>query len=161
VTAANSSRIRPRSARRPCAYRPAIAATNSSRAAMLIRIILSPADEHRSGVNQMRQHLSFPRGRRRWPDRSSGRSDNYLGDLGLHCWPPPPVPLANPPFPGWKFLTDLGREGSIVAALGTRKVRFRREPAVRCVFIDRLGEFAGLPREQLFPRQSCLFRQSF
>src|SRR6202022_3834202 len=46
-------------ARPPCAYRPAIAATNSSRAAMLIRLILSPADEHRSGANQMRQHLSF------------------------------------------------------------------------------------------------------
>jgi hypothetical protein len=26
---------------------------------MLIRLILSPADEHRSGANQMRQHLSF------------------------------------------------------------------------------------------------------
>jgi hypothetical protein len=59
VTAANSSRIRPRSARSPCAYRPAIAATNSSRAAMLIRLIISPADENRPGANQMRQHLSF------------------------------------------------------------------------------------------------------
>jgi hypothetical protein len=26
---------------------------------MLIRLIVSPADEHRSGANQMRQHLSF------------------------------------------------------------------------------------------------------
>src|SRR5437660_1172830 len=26
---------------------------------MLIRLIISPADEHRSGANQMRQHLSF------------------------------------------------------------------------------------------------------
>src|SRR4029077_10012832 len=26
---------------------------------MLIRLILSPADEHRLGANQMRQHLSF------------------------------------------------------------------------------------------------------
>jgi hypothetical protein len=26
---------------------------------MLIRLILSPADKHRSGANQMRQHLSF------------------------------------------------------------------------------------------------------
>src|SRR5690349_20087514 len=26
---------------------------------MLIRLILSPAHEHRSGANQMRQHLSF------------------------------------------------------------------------------------------------------
>src|SRR5262249_20124609 len=33
--------------------------TNSSRAAMLIRLIISPADEHRAGANQMRQHLSF------------------------------------------------------------------------------------------------------
>jgi hypothetical protein len=26
---------------------------------MLIRLILSPADEHRPGANQMRQYLSF------------------------------------------------------------------------------------------------------
>jgi hypothetical protein len=26
---------------------------------MLIRLIIGPADEHRSGANQMRQHLSF------------------------------------------------------------------------------------------------------
>src|SRR5215467_9925222 len=51
--------MRPRSTRSPCAYRPAIAATNSSRAAMLIRLIISPADEYRSGATQMRQHLSF------------------------------------------------------------------------------------------------------
>src|SRR5207245_2034209 len=37
----------------------ATAATSSSRAAMLIRLIISPADENRSGANQMRQHLSF------------------------------------------------------------------------------------------------------
>src|SRR5437660_7616323 len=41
------------------AYRPATAATNSSRAVMLIRLIISPADENRSGANQMRQHRSF------------------------------------------------------------------------------------------------------
>src|SRR5438309_5188798 len=51
--------MRPRSARSPCAYRPAIAPTNSSRAAMLICLILSPAGEHRSGANQMRQYRSF------------------------------------------------------------------------------------------------------
>ena len=111
-------------------------------------------------------HLSRPsdrlvsRGRRRRPDRSSGRSDNYLGDLGIHCWPPPPVSLANPSLPGWKLLSDLDSEGSIIAALGTQNVRLRREPAVRRVFIDCVREFAGLPRDQLFPRQSCLFRQS-
>jgi hypothetical protein len=54
-----SSRIRPRSARSPCAYRPAIAATNSSRVVMLIRLIIGPADENRSGANQMRQWVSF------------------------------------------------------------------------------------------------------
>jgi len=43
--------------------------------------------------------------------------------------------------------------------LRTRKVRFRREPALRRVFIDCVREFAGQPREQLFSRQSCLFRQ--
>jgi hypothetical protein len=31
-------------------------------------------------------------------------------------------------------------------ALETRKVRFHREPAVRRVFIDRVGKFAGQPR---------------
>src|SRR6185437_14772108 len=51
--------MRPRSARSPCAYRPAIAPNNSSRATMLIRLILNPADENRSGANQMRQHISF------------------------------------------------------------------------------------------------------
>ena len=30
-----------------------------------------------------------------------------------------------------------------------------------CVFIDSVGEFAGQPREQFFPRQPCLFRQGF
>ena len=43
----------------PERYRSATAATNSSRAAMLIRLIVSAADENRSGANQMRQHLSF------------------------------------------------------------------------------------------------------
>src|SRR6516225_2204931 len=43
----------------PLAYRSATAATSSSRATILIRLIISPADEHRSGANQMRQHLSF------------------------------------------------------------------------------------------------------
>ena len=36
-----------------------IAATNSSRVVMLIRLILDPADKDRPGANQMRQHLSF------------------------------------------------------------------------------------------------------
>src|SRR6266705_190375 len=61
----NSSRIRPRSVRSACEYRPDIAATNSSRTAMLIRLILDPADEHRSGANQMRQWLSFQEHSRR------------------------------------------------------------------------------------------------
>src|SRR6516164_4474352 len=51
--------MRPRSPRSPLAYRSATAATNSSRATILIRLIISPADEDRSGANQMRQHLSF------------------------------------------------------------------------------------------------------
>jgi hypothetical protein len=33
-----------------------------------------------------------------------------------------------------------------------RKVRFRRETALWCVFVDSVGEFAGQPREQLFRR---------
>src|SRR5712671_3035621 len=44
---------------------------------MLIRLILSPADEHRSGANQMRQHLSFREHFRRgnapaWDARQAG-----------------------------------------------------------------------------------------
>jgi hypothetical protein len=45
-------------------------------------------------------HLSSPgdrlvsRGRRGWPNWSSGRRDNHSSDLGIHCWPPPPVFLA-------------------------------------------------------------------
>src|SRR3977135_3453588 len=42
--------MRPRSVLSACEYRPAIAATNSSRAAMLIRLIPDPADEHRPGA---------------------------------------------------------------------------------------------------------------
>src|SRR5205085_10280223 len=57
--------MRPRSVLSACEYRPAIAATNSSRAAMLIRLIPDPADEHRSGANQMRQWLSFQEHSRR------------------------------------------------------------------------------------------------
>ena len=97
--------------------------------------------------------------RRRRPDWSSGRRGNYLTDLGIHCWPPELVSLAEPHFRGWRFRPDLNSGGSIVAALGTRKVRFRRETALWRVFIDSVGEFAAQPREQLFPRQSCLFRQ--
>ena len=49
----------PRSVLSAREYRSAIAAANSSRVAMLIRLILDPADEHRPGANQMRQWLSF------------------------------------------------------------------------------------------------------
>src|ERR1700722_13652375 len=51
--------MRPRSVLSAREYRSAIAATNSSRVAMLIRLIPDPADEHRPGANQMRQWLSF------------------------------------------------------------------------------------------------------
>src|SRR5437868_7266221 len=57
--------MRPRSVLSACEYRPAIAATNSSRAARLIRLIPDTADEHRSGANQMRQWLSFQEHSRR------------------------------------------------------------------------------------------------
>ena len=110
-------------------------------------------------------HLSRPsnrlvsRRRRRWFNWSSGRGDNYLGDLGIYC-SPPSVSLATP-ISLWDFRLDLPGEVSTIAALGRRKVPLRRESALRRVFIDSVGEFAGQPREQLFPRQSCLFRQSF
>ena len=51
---------------------------------------------------------------------------------------------------GMEISSCLPGGASIVATSGTRKVRFRREPAVRRVFIDRVGKFAGQPREQLF-----------
>src|SRR6185295_1009755 len=57
-----------------------------------------------------------------------------FSDLGLYCWPPP-VSLANS-FCSWKLRIDPHSEDSIVAALGARKVRFRRESALWCVFID-------------------------
>jgi MFS family permease len=54
---------------------------------MLIRLILSPADEHRSGANQMRQHLSFREHFRRGNARSNPDCRaivsilaNWLGD---------------------------------------------------------------------------------
>src|SRR5579862_6418613 len=51
--------MRPRSVLSAREYRSAIAATNSSRVAMLTRLIPDPADEHRTGANQMRQWLSI------------------------------------------------------------------------------------------------------
>ena len=70
---------------------PAIAATSSSRATMLIRLILDPADEHRSGANQMRQWFSFGehfseamRGPTSSRTLSSARSPNSIaGNAGL------------------------------------------------------------------------------
>jgi hypothetical protein len=42
---------------------------------------------------------------------------------------------------------------------GTREFRFRREPPLRRVLIDCIREFAAEPREQIFSRQTGLFRQ--
>ena len=50
------------------------------------------------------QAIGWYRGRRRRPDWSRGRRNNYLGDLGLHCWPPPLVSLAKPHFRGENFV---------------------------------------------------------
>src|SRR5271155_4589065 len=63
----NPTPLAPISPRIPVCY----AATNSSRAAMLIRLIFSPADENRSGANQMRQHLSF------WEHFTRGNAASY------------------------------------------------------------------------------------
>src|SRR5438105_13932458 len=78
--------MRPRSVLSACEYRPAIAATNSSRAAMLIRLIPDPADEHRSGANQMRQWLSFQEHSRRGnasshPDRRATIIPIFLREI--------------------------------------------------------------------------------
>jgi hypothetical protein len=42
---------------------------------MLIRLILDPADEHRSGANQMRQGLSFQEHSRRGNAYAAGVQD--------------------------------------------------------------------------------------
>ncbi len=53
----NSSKINPRSARVPDEYRPTTASTNSSRVAMLIRLITAP-NKIRPGANQGRQYTN-------------------------------------------------------------------------------------------------------
>src|SRR6266851_1336312 len=78
--------MRPRSIRSACEYRPDIAATNSSRTAMLIRLILDPADEHRSGANQMRQWLSFQEHSRR--GNASSHPDRRATSFGWYLYPP-------------------------------------------------------------------------
>jgi hypothetical protein len=46
---------------------------------MLIRLILDPADEHRSGANQMRQWLSFREHSRRGNAEDSDNQDENPG----------------------------------------------------------------------------------
>lgn len=57
VTATNSFSIWPRSVRLLRLYRSTIAATNSSRVAMLTRLIIHPAPNLRRATNQMRQQV--------------------------------------------------------------------------------------------------------
>ena len=82
ITAANSSKIRPRSKRLARAQRPATAATNLSRVVMPIRPILALADEHRLKANQVRQP--------RWRPYGGTRVVAFPTDAGdapraLHC----------------------------------------------------------------------------
>jgi hypothetical protein len=51
--------MRPRSARPLRAYRSPRTTTNSSRVAMLTRLIPTPAPEHRRGTNQVRQQVTI------------------------------------------------------------------------------------------------------
>src|SRR5438132_14068175 len=85
----------------PC-YR---CATNSSRAAMLIRLIVSPADENRSGANQMRQHLSF--------QDISGEVMRRLPDEAVHEFRQAETPTVAAAKAGFSSATDqciqLGR----------------------------------------------------
>src|SRR6185312_9840222 len=59
VTATNSSRMRPFSARLPLRYRSMTAATSSSRVAMLTRLITAPPAPTGPGAFQMRQRLNI------------------------------------------------------------------------------------------------------
>src|SRR5215207_4292095 len=59
VTATNSSRMRPRSARLPLLYRSMTAATSSSRVAMLTRLIAVSPTPSGSGAFQMRQQINI------------------------------------------------------------------------------------------------------
>src|SRR3954465_14593609 len=78
----NPTPLVPISPRIPVCY----AATNSSRPPMLIRLIISPADENRSGANQMRQHLSF---REHFRRGNALPSDDLFGEIALDSLPPP------------------------------------------------------------------------
>jgi transposase len=51
---------------------------------MLIRLIISPADEHRSGANQMRQQLSF---REHFRRGNAGASANLLRSRATNADP--------------------------------------------------------------------------
>src|SRR5215207_9161341 len=59
VTATNSSRMRPRSARLPLLYRSMTAATSSSRVAMLTRLIALSPTPSGAGAFQMRQQINI------------------------------------------------------------------------------------------------------
>src|SRR3954453_20943929 len=59
VTATNSSRMRPFSARLPLLYRSMTAATSSSRVAMLTRLIAISPTPSRPGAFQMRQRINI------------------------------------------------------------------------------------------------------
>src|SRR5215210_331894 len=59
VTATNSSRMRPFSARLPVLYRSMTAATRSSRVTMLTRLITDPPTPSGSGAFQMRQQINI------------------------------------------------------------------------------------------------------
>src|SRR3954467_11728071 len=59
VTATNSSRMRPFSARLPLLYRSMTAATSSSRVAMLTRLITAPPTPSGPGAFQVRQWLNI------------------------------------------------------------------------------------------------------
>src|SRR3954465_6575246 len=59
VTATNSSRMRPFSARRPLLVPSMTAATSSSRVAMLTRLIAISPTPSRPGAFQMRQQLNI------------------------------------------------------------------------------------------------------
>jgi hypothetical protein len=53
---------------------------------------------------------------------------------------------------------DNAHRTLLLGSRSARKLRFGRQPALRSILVNRIGEFAGQPREQLLPRQSRVFR---
>src|SRR5262249_12789967 len=95
-------------------YRSAIAATNSSRVAMLIRLIPDPADEHRPGANQMRQWLSF-----RDHSRRGNAASHPVCRAARLATDAQSCPLCTDPRSAWLVHRELALGSASSAVMGT------------------------------------------